>query len=345
MMRIAITADPDITVPPKLYGGIERIIDILVRGLTRQNHDVTLFALPESEVPCRLEAYPCHRSDSKWATLKNLWHVSSKVLLENFDIIHSFGRLAYLLPVLPTTIPKLMSYQRAITGRSVAWGERLARGTLHFSGCSRRLILPYEGRANWHVVYNGVPLLTYTFRHSVAADAPLVFLGRVEEIKGPHLAIEVARRSHRKLIIAGNIPEEPKHRAFFEAKIAPHIDGGQIEYVGPVNDQQKNDLLGRATAFLMPILWDEPFGIVMAEALACGTPVIALNRGSVPEIVEHQVNGFVCDTVDEMIGEVKRIKEIDRAVCRAVMEERFSDVAITAAYEELYFKIIQSRRN
>jgi glycosyltransferase involved in cell wall biosynthesis len=339
-LRIAVTADPYIAVPPKLYGGIERIIDMLVRGLTERGHEVTLFAHPESDTPCRLEAYPVRTNGYNGGFLRNLWRVSSRLLKEDYDIIHSFGRLAYLLPVLPAALPKLMSYQRLITRRSVEWGERLAHGTLHFSGCSRHLIEAFGSKANWHVVYNGVPLSTYTFQERVAEDAPLVLLGRVEEIKGPHLAIEVARRSGRKLIIAGNVPEEPKHRAFFEAQIAPRVDGKQIEYIGPVNDSQKNDLLGGAVALLMPILWDEPFGIVMAEALACGTPVLALNRGSAPEIVENQINGFVCESVDEMARAVARLAEIDRATCRAVMEKRFSDAAITTAYEELYFEII-----
>jgi glycosyltransferase involved in cell wall biosynthesis len=343
-LSIALTADPEIAVPPKLYGGIERIIDMLVCGLTERGHRVTLFAHADSHVPCKLEAYSGQRSDSKSATLQNLWHVSSNLLKANYDIVHSFGRLAYLLPVLPAPIPKLMSYQRAITPRSVAWGERLARGTLHFSGCSRHLIQPFNGKANWHVIYNGVSPRTYTFREQVAEDAPLIFLGRVEEIKGPHLAIEVARRSHRRLIIAGNIPPEAKHLEFFEQQISPHLNIGQIEYIGPVNDQQKDELLGRAAAFLMPILWDEPFGIVMAEALACGTPIIALNRGSVPEIIEDRINGFVCDSVEQMVDAVKHIDEIERAACRAIAEARFSDSAITMAYETLYLQIIRDCR-
>lgn len=329
-------------VPPKLYGGIERIIDMVVRGLTVRGHQVTLFAHPESAVCCPVEAYPGNRSDSRKATIQNVWHVSSKLLREDYDIVHSFGRLAYLLPILPVPIPKLMSYQRAITGRSVVWGQRLARGTLHFSGCSRHLTAAFNGEANWHVVYNGVSLSTYTFQERVSEEAPLVFLGRIEEIKGPHLAIEVARRSHRRLIIAGNLPEGIKHRQFFDRQIAPYVDGEQINYIGAVDDVQKNDLLGCAAAFLMPILWDEPFGIVMAEALACGTPVIALNRGAIPEIVEDQVNGFVCASVDEMVAAVMRIQEIERAECRRVVERRFSDAAIITAYEELYARIIRN---
>jgi glycosyltransferase involved in cell wall biosynthesis len=341
-LRIALTADPELPVPPKQYGGIERIIDMLIRGLVERGHDVTLFAHPDSDAACRLVPYSCLASTSRRGTLSNLWLVSSKVRSGEFDIVHSFGRLAYLLRILPLPIPKIMSYQRVISSRSIALGERLSRGTLHFTGCSRQLIERFNGRSNWHVVHNGVPLATYAFRENAGDDAPLVFLGRVEEIKGPHLAIDIAHQSKRRLVIAGNVPGEPKHIAFFEAQIAPYIDGRNIEYIGPVNDEQKNNLLGGAAALLMPILWDEPFGIVMAEALACGTPVIALRRGSVPEVVEDEVTGFVCDSTDEMVEAVGRIAQIDRKACRQVVEERFSDRAVVDGYESLYRKIIEA---
>jgi glycosyltransferase involved in cell wall biosynthesis len=120
----------------------------------------------------------------------------------------------------------------------------------------------------WHIIPNGVDIGTYAFQSEVEIDAPLVFLGRIEEIKGPHIAIEIARRTGRRLVIAGNIPEGKK--GWFESQVLPYVDGKKITYLGPVDDAQKNDLLGKASALLMPILWEEPFGIVMAEALACG---------------------------------------------------------------------------
>jgi glycosyltransferase involved in cell wall biosynthesis len=341
-MRIALTADPELPVPPELYGGIERIIDTLVRGLIARGHEVTLFAHPASQTPCDLVPYVALNGNSKKALLDNLRLVSTRIPKGEYDLVHSFGRLAYLLPILPSSLPKLMSYQRSITPRSVFWSERLARGSLHFAGCSKRLIKDFAGRENWHVVYNGVPLSTYAFQRSVNAEAPLVFLGRIEEIKGPQMAIEIARQTGRRLVLAGNVPNEPKHRAFFENEIAPHIDGRQVEYAGPVNNEQKNKLLGEAAALLMPILWEEPFGIVMAEALACGTPVIGLRRGSVPEVVEDGVNGFVCDSIDDMVVAVGRLTEVDRQVCRDVMEEKFSDRAMTDSYEELYRGMINA---
>jgi glycosyltransferase involved in cell wall biosynthesis len=339
-MDIAVTVDPEIPVPPTLYGGIERIADMVVRGLIQRGHEVTLFAHPESDVPCNLKGYPVPESRGVVPTLQNMRAVSTGVLAGGYDLIHSFGRLAYLLPLLPIAVPKLMSYQRSISPRSVAWGERLSRETIHFSGCSRHLIEPWKTKENWHVVYNGVPRDLYTFQPNVEEDAPLVFLGRVEKIKGTHLAIDVAKRSGESLIIAGNVSNE--HRTYFEDQIEPRIDGKQIQFVGSVGDDEKDDLLGSAKAFLMPILWEEPFGIVMAEALACGTPVIGLKRGAVPEVVNDGVNGFVCVDVDEMVKAVGRVDTISRGSCRRVMEERFSDRAVVDAYEDLYRKLLST---
>lgn len=339
-LHIAITVDPEIPVPPQLYGGIERMVDMLVRGLVERGHQVTLFAHPDSDVPCRLVPYYCLQSQSKSDTLRNMRRVCQHILRLKPDVVHSFGRLAYLTPILPLAMPKLMSYQREVSPRSIDFGDCLSRGTLHYAGCSEQLIEPFKNRKNWHVVYNGAPLATYQFQAQVGAEAPLVFLGRVQEIKGPHLAIEVAKRTGKSLIIAGNVPNDsPEHQKYFDEQIQPHIDDKQIQYVGPVNDEEKNQLLGNAAAFLMPILWEEPFGIVMAEALACGTPVIGLRRGAVPEVVQDGVNGFVCDSVAEMVASVERISEIERAQCRRIMEEKFSDRAMVDAYEQLYFSL------
>jgi glycosyltransferase involved in cell wall biosynthesis len=162
-----------------------------------------------------------------------------------------------------------------------------------------------------------------------------VFLGRVERIKGPHHAVEVARRSGRRLVIAGNLPETGPDAQFARSLVAS-LDGERARYVGPVDDSQKNALLGRAAALLMPIEWEEPFGIVMAEALACGTPVLGLARGSVPEVVEHGRTGFVSHDVDEMVGHVGRIDELDRAACRESARRRFSSSVMAEGFLDVY---------
>jgi glycosyltransferase involved in cell wall biosynthesis len=335
-VRIALTADPEVPVPPTHYGGIERIVAMVARGLAARGHEVTLFAHPDSSASVRLAPYPGRQSGSRPDLLRNMRHVGSEIARGRYDLVHSFGRLAYLLPILPRSVPALMSYQRDISSRSVAWGERLSRGRLHFSGCSRFLIRRWAGRPNWHVVYNATAADAYTPRERVDDDAPLVFLGRVEEIKGPHVAIEVARTANIPLIIAGNIPEGEREQAFFQHEIQPHIDGLSVSYLGPVDDAQKNELLGRARALLMPILWDEPFGIVMAEALACGTPVIGLRRGAVPEVVKDGVTGYVCDSSGGMVEAVGALGRIDRRACRQDMEARFSESVMVDEYLRVY---------
>ena len=337
-MRIALTVDPELPVPPRLYGGIERVVDMLARGLAGRGHDVTLVASGESTSPVRRVTWPGTSSGDRLDTLRNAAVLARHTVMHRFDVVHSFSRIAYLAPILPFPVPKLMSYQREISPRTTGSAVRLSRGTLEFSAISRQMMdaAPLAGR--WHLVPNGVPLATYTFRSDVAANAPLVFLGRIEEIKGPHLAIAIARETGRRLVIAGNIPHE--HHDWYAAQVLPHIDGVRVCYVGPVDDEQKNALLGQAAAFLMPILWEEPFGIVMAEAMACGTPVLGLRRGAVPEVVSHGVTGFVVDTVAELVEAVGRLPELSRSAARARVEELYSDAAVTAAYLEVYADMI-----
>jgi glycosyltransferase involved in cell wall biosynthesis len=339
-LAIAITADPELPVPPAHYGGIERVIDVLVRGLVSRGHQVTLLAHPSSTVPCALVPYPGLRSTAAVDTLRNMATLARVVASARHDVVHSFGRLAYLLPLLPARLPKLMTYQRAVTPRSIALGHRLSRGSLHFSGISRWMMEETRHLGQWHLVPNGVPMGTYEFVAQVAPDAPLVFLGRIEHIKGTHLAIEIAQRSGRRLVIAGNIP--PGHEAYFEAQVRPHLDGERVRYVGPVDDVQKNRLLGGAAALLMPILWEEPFGIVMAEALACGTPVLGLRRGAVPEVVADGVTGFVRDDAAALAACVARLGELDRRASRDRAERLYSDDVLVDNYLAVYRRMIAS---
>ena len=341
-MDIAIAADPRIPVPPRLYGGIERIVDMLVRGLVDRGHDVTLFAHEDSDVPCRLVPYGGSDPQAWMDVIRDTLSVS-RLAVERPDVVHSFGRLVYLAPLLPLSLPKVMTYQRGPTPSRIRTAMRLARDdSLLFTGCSDHITAEIEPYAPARTVYNGVPLRTYDFQPSVADDAPLVFLGRIAPIKGAHTAVEVARRSGRRLVIAGNVPDE--QQAFFREEIELHLDGEQIRYVGPVDDEEKNDLLGRAAAFLMPIEWEEPFGIVMAEAMACGTPVIGTRRGAVPEVVTNGETGFVCDDIDEMVEAVGRLGALSRQACRRRCEDQFSARAIVDGYEQLYVRHASGER-
>lgn len=341
-LQIALTADPELPVPPKLYGGIERIIDILAHGLVNRGHEVTLFAHKDSNTAGRLVPWTGQFSQSKLDAAKNAVKLTESVIFGNFDLIHSFSRIAYLAPLLPMRVPKLMTYQREISPRSVKLGHTLSKGTLWFSAISQHMMRNVSDVGTWRLVYNGVPLAKYDFVPTVESDAPLVFLGRVEEIKGPHIAIDIATRTGLPLVMAGNIPDE--HRAWFDREIAPHVDGVHVKYVGPVDDSAKNVLLGQARALLMPILWEEPFGIVMAEAMACGTPVIGFSRGAVPEVVENGLTGFVADDLDELVAAARRIETLDRAACRARVERLFSDRALVEGYLGVYAEMIAARK-
>lgn len=338
-MHIALTADPELPVPPQLYGGIERVIAMLAAALTDRGHRVTLFAHPDSTAVAELVPWPGRRSHSRADLFANALTLGWEVTRRRVDLIHSFSRIATLLPLLPLPIPKLMTYQRPITRRSVQLGHTLSRGSLQFTAISHWMMQHVADLGTWHLVPNGVPLATYPFVADPGPDAPLIFLGRVEAIKGPHLAIEVARRTGLPLVIAGNVP--PEHQGWFQSQIAPHLDG-HIRYVGPVDDRRKAELLGQARALLMPILWDEPFGIVMAEAMACGTPVLGLARGSVPEVVQHGVSGFVVETLDQLVAALPGLSTLDRRSCRMRVEACYSETAVVECYLNLYNKRLTS---
>jgi len=339
-MNILVTADPELPVPPRLYGGIERVIALLVNELHARGHRVGLVAHRDSSVPVELTPYTRNTGGGVLTVARNAALIASAARALQADVVHSFSRLAYLAPLLPRRIAKVMSYQRSVTRRTVRLARQLAGDSLVFAGCSGQLIRSVESEGRWHVVYNALDTRLYEPVSAVAADAPLVFLGRIEPIKGTHVAIDVARQARRRLVIAGNVPAGPDARDYFRAEVEPHIDGRNVTYVGAVDDEAKNRLLGGAAALLMPILWDEPFGIVMIEAMACGTPVVGLRRGSVPEVVADSTTGFVCDTPREMVEAVGRLDTIDRRLCRRSVDERFSASALVNAYESVYQEVV-----
>lgn len=338
-MRVLLTADPEFPVPPTLYGGIERIVAGLVEELTSRGHTVGLMAHPDSTAPAAaLFPWPGARSQNRLDTIRNALALRRVVKAFRPDVLHSFSRVMYLLPLLRSQLPKVMSYQRDPSPRPIRLANRLARpGSLRFTGCSEHIArLGRAAGGEWSAIPNFVDVDRFTYRQTVPADAPLVFLSRVESIKGPDVAIEVARRAGRRLVIAGNHSATPDQAEFWKTSIEPEIGRGGVEYVGPVNDEQKNELLGGAAALLVPIQWDEPFGIVFAEALACGTPVISCPRGALPEIVTEDITGSLCRTSDELAVAVGRVDRYDRAKCRQTAETRFSRVVVAEEYERYY---------
>ena len=332
--------------PPLYYGGIERIVDILARGLVDAGCAVRIFANRKSCVPVEVIPYKGRKSSPIADTLRNALQIKSYIRkTKNIDIIHSFGRLAYLSFMMKSPIPKIQSYQRHITPRSIFLARWLAANNITFTACSKFCAgtASFMG-GEWRVIPNGVNLEKYKFSRSVSADAPLVFLGRIERIKGVHTAINIAKKTKRRLLIAGNHAKSGRDFEYFRNEVLAHCDQKLISYVGEVDDTQKSELLSTALALVFPIEWDEPFGIVMVEALACGTPVIAFSRGAVSEVIKHKVTGFICNSPAEMIEAVEMIPMIERDNCRRDAQERFSDEVITAAYLELYHYCLKKNK-
>lgn len=343
-MRILLLADPYIRVPPAHYGGIERVVADLATGLSKRGHEVTLWAAPGSDASATLQPFGHEGEWTTWSNARNTSLITARFWSRpgRFDVVHNFGRLAYLTGILRCRVPKLQTYMRSVNPQNIRKVAQLGARRMHFSAVStaiRDTGLP--GGGNWSVIYNCATVRDYQFNGNVDSHtAPLVFLGRLERCKGAHSAIAVAKKLKRPLRIAGNLSTLRHERDYFRHDVEPHIDGKFITYLGPVNNSEKNDLLRTAAAMLMPIEWEEPFPIVLPESLLCGTPVIAFRRGGVPEGISHGRTGFLCDTVDEMVSCVQRLHEIDRADCRAEAERRFSDSVIVDEYEHLYLELL-----
>ncbi len=342
-MRVLVTVDPTIPVPPKLYGGVERMAAGVVDSLRTRGHHVGLLAHPESTQACDAKyGWPEANPMSASAHLANTWALQRSVREFTPDLIHSFSRLLYLgTALLDYSLPKIMSYQRQPTPRTIRWAARAAGRSLCYTGCSAYIANAGSAIAGrWEAIPNFIHPEQLPFVAQVPTDAPLVFLSRVESIKGAHRAIAIARAADRRLIIAGNKADSGPEADYFQRRIAPEIDGDRVQYVGPVNDEQKAALLGRALAMLVPIEWNEPFGIVFIEAMACGTPVISSPRGALPELVTPGREGFLIQSDEEGVEAVRRIGNISRAECRARVEEAFTCEIVVSQYEALYGELL-----
>ena len=340
-MKIAQVAPLYESVPPRLYGGTERVVSWLTEELVDQGHDVTLFASGDSVTSARLVA-DTPRSlrldpgciDSIAHHVRQLEHVFS--LAGEFDVLHFHtDYMHYPLsrragrPRLTTLhgrldLPELEQLYRAFSDEPV----------VSISDAQRRP-LPW---INWlATVYHGLP--PALLAPGTGAGGYLAFLGRISPEKAPHTAIEVAQRAGLPLRIAAKLEEVD--RAYFKSAVRPLLERADVTWVGEIGEAEKAAFLGQARALLFTIDWEEPFGLVMIEAMACGTPVIALRRGSVPEIMTDGVTGFVVDTPEEAVAAVARLDGFDRGAARRAFEDRFTAARMAGDYVRLYESLLE----
>jgi glycosyltransferase involved in cell wall biosynthesis len=334
-MKILIVMDPGILVPPKGYGGHERLVYMFAKEYARLGHEVHLLVTEGSEVegctvhPFGKEGFPPKKRDARMAIPKAwqfLWKHRNK-----FDLIHNFGRLAYLLPVLNHPIKKIMSYGRIIDGKNISLINRLPNKNLVFTAPSSWCVNTGNTAGEWHTVYNAVDFSKYTPKNSLEDDSPLIFLSRIEKLKGAHEAIQIALQTGNRLILAGNISPLAEEQEYFKSEIEPFIDGEKIQYVGTLDDEGKNKYLGLAKAMLFPARTGEAFGMVMAEAMACGTPVLAYNHAAMPEVVTNGITGYISENIEEMKNQINDVAKLDRKKVRERAEYLF-DVKVVAKH-------------
>jgi glycosyltransferase involved in cell wall biosynthesis len=339
-MRIAQVAPLYESVPPQLYGGTERVVAFLTDELVRMGHDVTLFASGDSRTtatlvpvcPAALRLGGCR--DQLAPHVQMIEEVAQRA--EEFDVIHFHIAELHLPLARRMDLPHLTTLHGRLDLPELRPLYRMFADlpTVSISD-AQRIPLP---DARWiGTVHHGLPLDLLDFR--AEPGEYLAFLGRVSPEKRVDRAIAIATACGWPVKIAAKV--DPADREYFDDEIRPLLDNPLVEYIGEIGDDRKGEFLGRARALLFPIDWPEPFGLVMIEALACGLPVVAFRGGSVPEVIEHGVTGFIVATLDEAIEATRRIGEIDRRACRVAFERRFSAPRMAADYVRLYQQCIE----
>jgi glycosyltransferase involved in cell wall biosynthesis len=343
-VRIAVLAPPWFPVPPTGYGGIEWVVSLLADGLVDAGHDVTLFAAGESRTKARLEAVH-ERAPSEWIG-RSFWEMRHVLHCferhGDFDVIHDHsGPFAAALSGSIDT-PVVHTVHGPLDGEPGELYDQVARvaprvGLASLSMNQRKPRPSFNWIAN---VPNALDLSVYPFRPQ--RSDYLLFIGRMSPDKGAHRAVAVAMEAGLPLKLAGKM-QEPKERQYFEQFVAPHLGDG-IEYLGEVSHGEKVELLQHARATLFPIEWEEPFGLVMIESMACGTPVIATRRGSVPEVVEHGRSGIIVEDYTLMAYALQEADRIDSLECRRFVQEHFSPMRMVRDYVRAYQLAIERSR-
>lgn len=350
-LRIAQLAPPVQPVPPRNYGGTERVVSTLTEELVRRGHEVTLFASGDSRTSARLvPTVECgvwrdeRYTDDRFFFMIAVDQVYRRA--HEFDVIHNHvDGLAYPTARACRQTPTLSTlHGRQDLPELQALYRHFADVPLVSISNAQRRPLPW---ANWvATVYNGIDLTDFPFR--AAHDGYLAFLGRISPEKGLDVAIRIASRAGLPLKIGARLPLNQPHNPeaqrdwrYFKERVEPHLGDPGVEFLGELAGPRRGELLGGAAALLFPIAWPEPFGLVMPEAMACGTPVVALRRGSAPEVVEHGVTGFLADDEDGMARALTCVHTLDRRRCRQAVEQRFSPATMADGYERAYQACLQ----
>lgn len=332
-MRIGLIAPPFIEVPPRRYGGTELFIGHLACELHKRGHDLTVYGNGDSRLPCRVKwRYPKSEwplQDPTAAQLKNVDHTgwAMRDAAGAADVIHlnDVAGVPFTMFVdLPTVLTIHHPHEPVLSAQYAQYPD------IHYVAIARWLARR-ERMPHVHVVHHGIPVEKYSF--SSSKDDYAVFLGRMAPCKAPHLAIEAAKLAGIRLKLAGEI--QPVFQTYWDRHVRPLLDGRQIEYVGQADHEMKNALLSRARALLFPIQWEEPFGLVMIESMACGTPVLAFRGGSVEEIVADDVNGWICSDVADMAAHIASLT-VRPESCREDARTRFSVARMAQEYVAIY---------
>jgi Glycosyltransferase len=343
-MRIAQVAPLYEAVPPRLYGGTERVVAHLTDALVALGHDVTLFSSQEASTRARLAAVrdqairldPAPLKSDLAAHLVQLAEVRRRA--DEFDVIHFHTDMIHF-PLFEDMADRTVTTLHGRLDLKDLPGvyQRWPRYPLVSISQDQRRPLPF---ANWAAtVHHGIRTELYQFNER--PEGYLAFLGRISPEKRPDRAIAIASTAGRMLKMAAKV--DPADRLYFDDKIEPLLHSPLVQFVGEIGDDRKSAFLGGASALLFPIDWPEPFGLVMIEAMACGTPVIAFDCGSVPEIVEDGVTGFIVRDEGEALAAIERLPELDRRRIRARFEERFSAETMARNYAALYEKLLAGR--
>ncbi|HVZ17699.1 MAG TPA: glycosyltransferase family 4 protein [Terriglobales bacterium] len=337
-MRIALIVPPFIPVPPKRYGGTELFAAHLAQGLAKLGFDVVIYTNGESTIDV----------EKRWLYPESLWPIDGEIHTNLRDInhgawaVHDAAKSADIIHV--SNAPSLVHSRFVDIPFVYTLHHPHEKGLSDFYShypdpwyvCISEFQRKLEELPRLRTIHHGIDPADYRFGRGERTH--FTFLGRIAPVKGTHNAIEIAKRSGIPLKIAGEI--QPRFKDYFESKIQPHIDGKLVEYVGEADLAMKNELLGSSLGLLFPIEWDEPFGLVMIEAMACGAPVYALSGGSVTEIVKDGVSGYIGKSIDELVIRTRNAPNFDFEGVRNYVMEKFSLDRMVQSYADLYTEIL-----